>query len=60
MIPGLHFCLQTDDIISFHPGIIIQNPELLLSLTYRADMLPGTFSQLELQICYDMGLPSVV
>ena len=30
----------------------------LWSLTHRADVLPGTLSQLGLQMCCDMGLPS--
>ena len=32
----------------------------LWSLTHRVDMLPGTLSQLGLQMCCDTGLPSAV
>ena len=52
---------EIDDDISLCAGIINRNPNCnLWSLTYGADMLPATFSQLGLQMYCDMGIHSTV
>ena len=49
--PELHFCGQTDDDISFQPGIINwSSTNCNLKSCPWVDALPGTLSQLGLQI----------
>ena len=54
-------CSQIHNNISLHPGILNGNSNgNFWCLTYRTEVLLGTFSQLGLQMCCVRGLPSAV